>query len=209
MNFTNNAFVLQVLVPSAVMFFLFWSLAGAAIGLGLVFASAATLRVFRAMNRYVSTRLGLKPLATAHDVGPGVRRHRRLIGALFVLGAGYSVLALCAWYDNAAIVYGLGLRYPREFVAVVVESVRWSLIVFSLLAIAVGVLLAFFPAALTRIEAHANSWYSVRRLTLGADTMQLSLDRLVEAYPRTSGAILVVAALYVAANAAFLWLRVR
>ncbi len=209
MPFANNVFVLQVLVPAAVMFFLFWSLVGAAVGLGLVFASATTMRVFRTMNRYVSTRVGLKPLAMAHDVGPGVRRHRRLIGALFILGAGYSVFALCAWFDNAAIVYGMKLRYPREFVAVVVESVRWSLIVFGLLAIAVGVLLAFFPAALTRIETHANRWYSVRRLTLGADTMVLSLDRLVEAYPRTSGAILVVAALYVAANAALLWLRVH
>lgn len=207
MTFSSNAFVLQVLVPALVMFFLFWSVIGAAVGLGLILASAATIRMFRAVNRYVSTRVGLKPLAMPHDVGAGVRRHRRLIGAIFVLGAAYSVFALCAWFDNAAIVYGLKLRYPREFVAVVVESVRWSLIVFGLLAIAIGVMLLFFPAALTRVEAHANSWYSVRRLTLGADTMYLSLDRLVEAYPRTSGAILVVGALYVAAQAALLWFR--
>jgi len=209
MTFASNAFVLQVLVPALVMFFLFWSVVGAAVGLGLILASASTVRVGKALNRYVSTRVGLKPLAMPHDVGAFVRRHRRLIGAIFVLGAAYSVFALCAWYDNAAIVYGLKLRLPREFVAVVVESVRWSLIVFSLLAIAVGVMLALFPAALTRVEAHANSWYSVRRLTVGADKMVLTLDRLVEAYPRTSGAILLVGSLYVAANAALLWLRFR
>jgi hypothetical protein len=37
--------------------------------------------------------------------------------------------------------------------------------------------------------------------------MHLTLDRLVEAYPRSAGSIILVAALYVAANAAFLWFR--
>ena len=60
---------------------------------------------------------------------------------------------------------------------------------------------------LSRPEAQANRWVSVRKLTPGADTMHPTLDKLVEAFPRTAGSILLVAALYVAANAAILWLR--
>ena len=76
-----------------------------------------------------------------------------------------------------------------------------------MLALVVGVMLGYFPDALGRLEAYANRWVSTRQLTMGSETMVFSLDRLVEAFPRTAGAMIVVAALYVAANAAFLWLR--
>jgi hypothetical protein len=68
-------------------------------------------------------------------------------------------------------------------------------------------MLGFFPHALGRLEAQANRWVSVRKLTLGMDKMDLTLDKFVEAFPRTAGSVILVAALYVAANAAILWLR--
>ena len=58
-----------------------------------------------------------------------------------------------------------------------------------------------------RAQAQANRWVSVGKLTLGADAMHLGLDKLVEAFPRTAGWVILVAALFVAANAAILWLR--
>jgi len=173
----------------------------------LCVASAKTFRLFGVMNRYVSTRHGLKPLAMPHDIGQSVRKHRRPIGALFILGAAYSLYSLLAWFDNSAIVSVLDLRYPRLFVAWVLESARWSLILFNVFALVIGVMLGLFPHALGRLEAQANRWVSVRKLTIGVDTMHLTLDKLVEAFPRTAGWIILVAALYVAANAAILWLR--
>jgi len=207
MPLSNENLVYQLLIQALVMFFLIWSLIGAAIGAGLIVASAKTFRLFGVMNRYVSTRHGLKPLAMPHDIGQSVRKHRRLIGALFVLGAAYSLYSLLAWFDNSAIVSVLDLRYPRPFVAWILESARWSLILFNVFALVAGVMLGFFPHALGRLEAQANRWVSVRKLTLGADTMHLTLDKLVEAFPRTAGWVILVAALFVAANAAILWLR--
>ena len=207
MSLSNNNLVNQLLLQAVVMFFLVWSLVGAAIGAGLIVSSAMTLRLFGVMNRYVSTRHGFKALAMPHDLGQSVRKHRRLIGALFVLGAAYSIYSLLAWFNNSAIVFVLDLRYPRLFVAWILESARWSLIVLNVFALVTGVMLGFFPHALGRLEAQANRWVSVRKLTMGVDTMHLTLDKLVEAYPRTAGSIILVAALYVAANAAILWLR--
>lgn len=207
MPVSSSSVVSHLVIPAVVVFFLIWSLIGAAIGAGLIVASARTFRLFAMMNRYVSTRHALKPLAMPHDIGQSVRRHGRLIGALFVLGAAYSLYGLLAWFDNSAIVSVLDLRYPRPFVAWILDSARWSLIVFSVFALVIGVMLGLFPHALGRLETHANRWVSVRKLTLGADTMHLALDRLVEAFPRTAGWIILVAALYVAANAALLWLR--
>ena len=199
----------QWLIPAAIMFFLVWGLIGAAIGAGLIVCSVKTIRLFGMMNYYVSTRHGLKPLAMAHDIGQGVRRHRHLIGAFFVLGASYSLYGVIAWFDKSAIVSGLHLQYPPRLVAGVAECVRWSLILFNALALVIGIMLGFFPDALDRLEALANRTYSTRKHTNGVDTMHLALDRLIEAFPRAAGSIIVAAALYVAANAAILWLQFR
>jgi len=206
----NSDYLLnQLLISAVVMFFLVWGLVGAAIGAGLIVSSAKMFRLFRLTNYYVSTRRALKPLAMAHDIGQTVNRHRRLIGAFFVLGAAYSLYSLLAWFDSSSIAAALNLRYPRPLVFSVLESARWSLIVFSVLALVVGVMLGYFPRALGRFEAQANRWISVRKLTVGVDTMHPTLDKLVEAFPRTAGSIILVAALYVAANAAFLWLQMH
>ena len=202
---SNDFAVQQLLIPAMVMFFLVWGLIGAAIGAGLIVCSAKMFRLFGVMNRSVSTRHGLTPPATAPDLGPSVRKYTRLIGALLALGAAYSLYGLVG-FDNSAIVSALELRYPRPVVAWILGSVWWSWIVFSVFAIVIGIMLGFFPDALSKLEAAANRWYSAR-ITGGADTMHLTLDKLVEAFPRSAGSIILVAALYVAANAALLWLR--
>lgn len=198
----------QLLISAGLMFFLVWSLVGAAIGVGLIVRSEMVFRLFRVMNNYISTRRGLKPLAMAHDLEPAVRRHRRLIGVFFMLGAAYSVFGLAAWFDNSAIVSGLGLHYPSRLVVVwILECLRWFLIVFAMVAFVVGAMLAYFPDALGKFEARMDRWYSVRKHTVGLDTMHLTLDKWVVAFPRATGSIIMLAAMYVAANAAILWLR--
>jgi hypothetical protein len=209
MPFSYREAVDQMLIPALAMIFLVGSLVGAATGAGLIVSGARVLRLFGFMNRYVSTRSGLKAMSMPHDIGPLVRRHRHLIGACLVLGAGYSVYGLLAWFDSDAFAAALDLRYPRSFVAWLLNGARWTLIAYGVLGILAGLMLGFFPRALDRIEARANRWYSIRKFTLGGDTMHLTLDRFVEAFPRSTGALIVIGALYVAVNAAMLWLRFR
>ena len=71
-----------------------------------------------------------------------------------------------------------------------------------LLAVAVGIILGFFPHVLGALEKRANHWYSSTRLGQGADDMHLTLDRWVEYSPRTAGWIISLAALIVAVNSA-------
>jgi len=207
MPLSNEYVIGELLVRAGAMFFLVWSVVGAAVGAGLVASGAKTLRLFGIMNHFVSTRHLLKPLTVGRDVGQSVLRHRRLIGALVVLGAVYSIYGLVARFDNPALVAALDLRYPRSFVAWILESARWSLILLSVFACVIGVMLGFYRDALGRLEARANRWYSTRKFTRGADTMDLTLDKWVEAFPRSAGSIIMVTALYVAANAAIVWLR--
>jgi hypothetical protein len=209
MPITNSFAVDQLLLQAVVVFFVVWGLVGAAVGAGLIAFSAPTIRLLGSMNHYVSTRHGLKPLAMPHDIGQSVRRHRRLIGSVFVVAAVYSLYGLVAWFDYAAITTTLDPDGPGMFVGWIVESARWFLMLTSIISFVVGAMLVNFPDALDRLEAHANYWYSGRKLTLGVDTMYMTIDNFVGTFPRSTGAIIVLAAVYVAANAALLWFRFR
>jgi len=87
----------------------------------------------------------------------------------------------------------------QKILAWLLESTKWILVAGSLLAIAVGVMLAFFPNAMHALEGYANRWVSTRQMTRpiaeGGDRMHLALDRVVAAYPRTAGWILVILSL--------------
>jgi len=161
------------------------------------------------MNRYVSTRHAFKPLAVVRDVEEPVRRNRLLLGALVVAGAAYALFGLLLRVDTAAIVALSGMALPSNFVAWLLETLRWSLVALTAFGLVIGVMLAFFPAALHRLEKHGNHWYSVRQLTQGVDTMHLALDRRVAAFPRASGLIVVLAALFVVADSAVLLSRLH
>ena len=122
MSLSNNDLVNQLLLQAAVMFFLVWSLVGAAIGAGLIVSRARMFRLFGMMNRYVSTRHGFKPLAMAHDIGQSVRKHRRLIGARFC-GGRYSIsLLVGSKFD----IFSSALRLSAQLCSWIMDSARWS-----------------------------------------------------------------------------------
>src|SRR5262245_12697327 len=63
-------------------------------GLGLIFGSAATLRFFSGMNRWVSARRALRPVEIPRDSGPAVQKHRRWLGVIFIVGGGFAIYSL-------------------------------------------------------------------------------------------------------------------
>ena len=209
MPFSDDHAVNQWVLSAVVMIFLVWGVIAAVIGAGLMAFSEAMFRLFGRLDYSVSTRKGMKPLSMAHDIGHFVHRHRRLFGALFVACAAYSLYSLVVRFDGLALVSALNLPYPRAFVAWVLESARWSLIVFGALAVTIGVMLGLFPASLAKIEVLANQWISVRRMAGNLDSTHLPLDRLVRAFPRSAGSVILAGSLFVVANAAVAWSGIR
>lgn len=202
MQSIDKSALYQWLISSLVLFFLFWGVVAVAIGVGLIVCSGRTLKFFDTMNRYVSTRHGFKPMAVIHDTGWFVRRYRIWIAALFIAGSTYSIFGLVYWFDIAAVVSRFGMNLPHAFVSWIVESVRWLLIIGCAFGFVIGVMLGFFPKALDILEARVNKWYSFRNISRGADTMHLTLDNWVAAFPRTAGWIIVLTALFVVVDVA-------
>ena len=179
-----------------VVFFFISGLTLLAIGVGLIVNSRGSLRFFGGMNRWVSMRRATKPLETLRDTRQAVKSYRYWLAAIFVTGGAFALFGLFTQYDARAIIFVFGLDFLRpDFAVWLIDSVRWMLIVGNLIGIVVGIMLAFFPAALIALEARGSHWYSERQMTKGSDRLNLKLDDLVTAYPRNAGWIIVVFAL--------------
>jgi hypothetical protein len=199
--------IAQVLLSTVVVFLFIISLVGLGLGVGLLLRSASVLPFIGLMNHWVSTRQALKPLESQLRLGQAASGARWFGFILIALG-GYSALTLIGSFDvhRLATLFRVDARYSLTGVGL--DVLKWFLVVGSVGAIGTGIMLLFFPHAWRNIEARANHWYSTRNLELAGDTVYLSLDRMVQTFPRTAGAILFAMSL-VAATASGILLFAR
>jgi hypothetical protein len=196
MSPTHNVVIDQLLIPSLVVFFLLVGIVGTALGVSLIVFRDRALRMLGPLNRWISARKTLAPAEAVHDVDAAVHRYRRWFSA-------FSIITLLARFSVAAVVALLGTDSTSAFAGWLVQSLGWMMLVGSALALAIGVILGFFPRLLTTLEVQANRWYSSRQAGKGADQMVLALDKWVESSPRIAGWLIATAALALAVNSAF------
>ena len=189
--------ITQLLVSSVVIFLFIGSLLGLALGLGLILRSATIVSFMRVMNRWVSTRQALKGLEAQVHLAQAAASARWFGAVLVALGA-YTAVVLIAAVDVNGIAAMLKVHARYSLAAVGIHAAKWVLVLGSLMAIATGIMLLFFPRAWRNVEARANRWYSTGNLEGSEDTVYLSLERIVEAFPRTSGAVLLAMSLVTA-----------
>lgn len=185
----------QLIAPAIVWFFFIGGVVAVAIAVGLILRSPWVFRLFDLLNHSVSTRHATKALEVSRDSSRFVWKYRQPIGFVFVVGAIYSVWGMVTGAGNAAIVSMLNFKLPGGYVFWIVESLRYLLVVGCTAAIIVGVLMLISPDTLNAIENVASRWYSTRQVVPDADKMNLTFDRWVAAFPRTSGLIIVLPAL--------------
>ena len=205
----NNFLVDQLLVPVIFLFFLVSGIFGVALGIGLVIFRGRAFRIFAPMNRWVSARKNLERLEVGHEIEPFVHKYRHWFSALFIIGGTFSIFMLVVKVDAAAVASVFGAGRFSVIVPWIIQSFTALLIGGALLAIAIGIILGFFPRALGALEMRANRWVSSRQFVKGADAMHVPLDRWVETSPRAAGWIVAVAALFLSINSAIVLLGHR
>jgi hypothetical protein len=190
----------RVLVPSLVLILLIGSVASITFGFALVFRTAQALSFMRGMNRWVSTRRALKELEVPRHVEEPRKAGKHLLALFLVAGGGFALYFLLARVEIPHTAMVLGVDLKRWFlVGLALQTMKWFLVAGSVLAVAVGILMLFFPRALAAFEAGMNRWYSTRKLVpTGSESMKFPLELLVEASPRASGWIIAAASLVVA-----------
>jgi hypothetical protein len=206
-NALRDPNVAHVLLVSFTLLLFIGSLVCLAVGAGLVFRTEATLRVLTSLNRWVSTRRVLKSLEVprASDLHTRDARRRWVTGLVFIVGGGYAAYRLGTAVDSARVVSAFGVRQGLTITGfILVETMRWSLMVLCAAACVLGVLLVSSPRAWARIELQANRWVSTRQLVSGGDEMHVRLDDLVALHPRPAGIIVAGLSLVPLASAAIL-----
>jgi hypothetical protein len=197
------AAVRDILITSLLIALLLGSASGVLIGIGLAARAQATLQFFRRMNRWGLSWLDIKareerPVPGSTSLSP---MKRNIAGTAFVLGGGFAAYVLTVSAKAPAIVVERVWGKVSIVSLLLVEVIRWILVVGCVFAVVVGVLLLFFPEAWTRLEAVSNRWKSTSGFFNEADAMHTPVDRWVESSPRTAG--IVIAALSVVSVAAF------
>lgn len=184
---TYSNLVLQWAIQFFAVSLMVFGAIGVAVGAGLVVSSQKTFLLFRAVNRWISTRHALKPVELPRDTDRIAHKYRKWIGIAFVVVGAISVFGLVARFDPSAVSVALAKSTGRPLVAWIAESVRWFLAIGSVFAVVVGGMLVLYPDAESTLERFANRWISSRRIFRGADEMHMTLDRLVEAHPAPFG----------------------
>jgi len=201
---SNVNLIWQLLFQFFIVLVLLFASVGFAAGIGLIFASAKTLRFFHVMNRWISTRGAFRALDVPRSTEQFSHRHRRWVGWALIAGGMFAAYGLVAGFNSTAVVATFAKGDMIPLVAIVAVTVRWFLIIGSVAGVVIGAMLCIFPDALATTEKYANRWISPRNVLQGGDDMRLTLDKLVEAYPGPSGWILACTTLGAAAYAAAL-----
>ena len=180
----------HMLVQVLIVMFLVVAIAGLGVGLGLIVSREKTTQLFHSLNRWVSTRHALKAVEIPRETERLSHQYQRWLAACFVLGGLFAAFVLATSVDVTALSRVLVSRRYVPFLAVILDSTRWFLIVGSAAGVAVGAMLLFYPNAEITLEKFANQWVSSRRIARTGDDMHMTLDTLVEAHPTPAGWII-------------------
>jgi hypothetical protein len=202
MMLTQNPLIVELLVRALFLFFLVAGIAGAALGLSLILSPGRAFQFLDPMNRWVSGSKTLAPLEAVHNIDPTIYKYRRWFSAVFIVGAAFSVFMIVAKLDVRVFLSMTGAARYSVIGPWLLESLKWLMIAGSLLALAIGIVLGFFPNALSVVEKRANQWYVPSELGQGANKMHLLIDRWVQHSPKAAGWIIVIGALIVVVNSA-------
>ena len=197
----------HVLIQVLIVVFLVVAVAGLGVGVGLIFSSQKTSDVFRQLNRWFSTRHALKTVEVSRETDAVAHRYQRWLAGGFVLGGLVAIFGLLAAVDVVALSRIVAENRMASFVAVILDSVRWFLVVGSVAGVAIGAMLLFYPNAEVTLERFTNRWVSSRQVVRHWDDMHMTLDLLVEAHPMPAG--MVIAATSAAAAACAIFMMVR
>ena len=201
----SDQLIQEILVTVVVSFFFITGFAGFALGIGLTISSARTLRFLNAMNRWVATPERIKAMDKPHDIDEPTNRRRRWSGTIFALGGAYTVFMLLFGLEFPYVVVALSQYAEPVIVELLVESLRWFLLLGGAFAFVVGVMMLISPRAIPALGTKLNRWYSTDKLAKVANEMHLTLDKLAELYPRSVGLALAFASAFALIAAMIVW----
>jgi hypothetical protein len=190
-----NSLLSQVSYPvflyMTFVFFLIASVFAFLVGIALAVRSKMALRFFAVMNRWISVRKVMRPLSTPHYIEPALLKRRTVLGSSISLGA-LATIALLAQADLASALSLLNGSLPAPEIRGIADNLKVFLLVGNAICVALGVLVLFYPHALSTLENYTDRWISIRQSTQSLDQMHMDVDAFVLKHPTSAGVTLCI-----------------
>ena len=175
-----------VFLYMTLLFFLIASVFSFLVGIGLALRSRRAMRLFDALNRWVSVRKMIKPLTMQHEVETTLMKQPLWLGGTIIIGAATALYLLQNVNLRPALLLFDGSLSPLELDGVA-GNLKLFLLVGNALCLLVGIAILFFPRTLTVVERYTDHWYTVRRSTRPLDMMHMEVDSWVLKHPTSVG----------------------
>lgn len=170
---------------------------GVLTGVALIFNSALVVRLSDKMNVWISTREAMQVLEEPIEIERTVYRWHRLIGALILAGALFTLYVLLWRFNGPQVVEALTKLLELGVATWIAESLRVFFVLVNIAALVIAVVMIVRPSALKGVEAWANRQYAPRRRAHVLDIPRVGPDSLLRTRPRLLGMVLALAGLYV------------
>src|SRR5512135_1326092 len=167
------------------LFFLMGSVLSFFVGIALALRSEKALKFFELMNRWVSVRRMMRPLSVPHTVEPALLKRRITVGLLIVIGSMASILLLDGTNLRPTLTLFEGTLSAPELMGVA-DNLKGFLVVGNMVCLLVGLLILFFPRALSAVESYTDRLYSLRKNTIPLGKMHMEVDCWVLKHPTSA-----------------------
>lgn len=200
-----NPLVQSWLQQSSILFLITGSLAGMVVGALLLLRRQNLQLASQKLNRWISTRHLDQSLERTVAVDPFFYRHRRIGGALTLLGAFYILYFFALRMDRSGMIGGLAqyFKLPAALVSALLDALTLSALLGASVAALISLFLLLRPSLLRDFEQGANRWVSLRRALKPMEVQHLGMDEYVYKHSQQTGILLVLGSLYVLASLLF------
>jgi hypothetical protein len=183
-----------VFIACVFVFFILVSIFSFIVGVGLALRSARMFRFFDFMNKRVSTRKLLKPLAAPYYIEPVVLKHPGILGTGILAGALVS-LWLLREVDDIVFQPIYSGTFSIQTADILARYTHSFLMVGNALCVVLGLVLLFYPEKLTVIGRHTDKWLTFRQRTKPLHVSYFDTDKWVMSNATVAGVTLSLTSL--------------
>lgn len=185
-----------ILWQSLAIFLLIGALAGAVLGMLLIFRPRLVQHVNRIASRWISTRRMSRLIDRSIDIEGWLFQRHRPLGILAVLGAGYMLVYFGLLFDKAAALQHWTGSMPASLPGGLLDAMVLAALVGAVVALVVGLFYWLRPSLLRGVEKQVDQWITVRHAFKVLDATHDQVERFVVGHARQVGWLLLLGSIY-------------
>ncbi|NQV29487.1 MAG: hypothetical protein HQ508_01245 [Candidatus Marinimicrobia bacterium] len=186
------------------LFFILGGIFALGMGLLLFIKPETVARLSTKGNKWYSSEKIVEPLDTVHETDSYFFANHKIAGISMIFFSILSLYLIATRIPTVDDVYKMtGNMQTSLSIGILLESLKWFLLLAITLGLPVWGFLAFNPEKLKMINGKLNKWVSTRLMLLPLEKMNLGFDKFVIHYHRFFGAFFALGAVFILFK--FLW----